>query len=269
MPWINDVEAYCNKYNVPVEYLADVLHEPKVVPMIRGKAFEFSAMLKLQTILPPETWRVDKPVMNAQLGSHDMDVRVIHIPTGREISVECKLAKNNSFRTRSTTGYDMRVKCMRSRTLGTEMVRTLAPRLGVTEEILSIHNDQYVPTDFDMVMTSIGNAFYRTNQDTGSFDWSPNPQELEFLRHLFEEQDDNRLKDLTYNKMYIATSHSLAVLEGNDQKCKRRKCPINNSCGFIPNYPFLEFVRGQRIPRMPWIDVDTSLGLFEAFVQTD
>ncbi len=45
--WEEKVKEYCEKYNIPVLYLAETLYEPKVVPMIRGKAFEFSVMMAL------------------------------------------------------------------------------------------------------------------------------------------------------------------------------------------------------------------------------
>ncbi|PIW74711.1 MAG: restriction endonuclease, partial [Candidatus Portnoybacteria bacterium CG_4_8_14_3_um_filter_44_15] len=50
--WDKKVKEYCEKYNIPIFYLAETLYEPKVVPMIRGKAFEFSVMMALQEILP-------------------------------------------------------------------------------------------------------------------------------------------------------------------------------------------------------------------------
>jgi len=52
MSWVEEVQAYCAEYNIPIGYLADTLYEPKVVPMIRGKAFEFSVMQALQNVLP-------------------------------------------------------------------------------------------------------------------------------------------------------------------------------------------------------------------------
>jgi hypothetical protein len=115
--WIEKVEAYCIKYNIPLSYLAEIINEPKVVPMIRGKAFEFSAMLKLQEVLSPK-WVIDKPVMNAQFGFHDMDVRVKHVETGKTIGVECKLAGKDNFKKLKDGTYQIRIKCMRSRTLG-------------------------------------------------------------------------------------------------------------------------------------------------------
>lgn len=78
--------------------MSEILSDPKVIPMIRGKAFEFSAMLLLQNILPKSDWVVDKPVMNAQFGLHDMDVRITHQKTQKVIGVECKLASKGSFK---------------------------------------------------------------------------------------------------------------------------------------------------------------------------
>ena len=80
MSWVEEIQAYCDEYNIPIEHLAGTLYEPKVVPMVRGKAFEFSVMQALQKALPAKRWDVTKPAMNAQLGLHDTDVRVIYKP---------------------------------------------------------------------------------------------------------------------------------------------------------------------------------------------
>ena len=85
--WKEKVKEYCEKYSIPVLYLAETLYEPKVVPMIRGKAFEFSVMIALQEILSKDEWLVDKPMMNAQIGFHDIDVRVLHKPTNKIVRV--------------------------------------------------------------------------------------------------------------------------------------------------------------------------------------
>lgn len=168
--WEEKVKEYCEKYNIPVLYSAETLYEPKVVPMIRGKAFEFSVMMALQEILPKDEWRVDKQMMNAQTGFHDVDVRVLHKPTSKIIRVECKLAKKGGYRLFPDGHSEIRVKCMRSRTLGKAKVKALAPKFGVEEKVLAVHNDQYLPTDFDVVICSIGNAFYATDKKTGYFE---------------------------------------------------------------------------------------------------
>lgn len=151
--WIRQIIKYCKDYNIPPEYLHETLSEPKVIPMIRGKAFEFSAMLALKSILKDnDNWSVDKIPMNAQSGEHDIDLQVTHLPSGKIIRIECKLAKKEGYRKKTDGHHEISVKCMRSRTLGEAKVKELAPKLGVSESVLTIHNDQYLPSDFDFII---------------------------------------------------------------------------------------------------------------------
>lgn len=126
--WQQKIKQYCEKYNIPVLYIAETMYEPKVVPMIRGKAFEFSVMTTLQKILQEDEWEVNKPIMNAQIGFHDVDVRIFHKPTKKVLRVECKLAKKGGYRLFPDGHSEIRVKCMRSRTLGPKKVKELAPK---------------------------------------------------------------------------------------------------------------------------------------------
>ena len=41
---------FCELYNLPLEHLGATLKDPKVIPMIRGKAFEFSVKDRLDSI---------------------------------------------------------------------------------------------------------------------------------------------------------------------------------------------------------------------------
>ena len=82
------------------------------------KLFEFSVMTTLQKILQEDEWEVNKPIMNAQIGFHDVDVRIFHKPTKKVLRVECKLAKKGGYRLFPDGHSEIRVKCMRSRTLG-------------------------------------------------------------------------------------------------------------------------------------------------------
>lgn len=241
MSWKRKIIDFCNHYNIPINFLAEILNEPKVVPMIRGKAFEFSAYEKLLEILDKEIWLVEKPTMNAQFGFHDEDVRVTHIETGGVISIECKLAAKGRFRKSRDNSFSIPVKCMRSRTLGDARIAQLAPIIGVTEPVLKVHNDQYVPSDFDVVLTSIGNAFYVTNPDTDMFEWSPSETGIAFLKKMFDTENEDLLKDLAFNRMYVATSEKIAIKDGNWHNCTRRSCINRKNCGFIPNYPKIYF----------------------------
>lgn len=261
--WDKKVEEYCEKYNIPILYLAETLYEPKVVPMIRGKAFEFSTMMALREILPDEEWQVDKPILNAQIGFHDIDVRVIHKPTNRTIRVECKLAKKDGYRLFPDGHSEIRVKCMRSRTLGSAKVKELAPKFGIAEKVLAIHNDQYLPSDFDIVVSSIGNAFYTTDSKTGYFEWTPSKAEEEFLKKI-GASNDNSFRDFAFRSLYLARSSDLKI-GNNGVVCSRAECRNKKACGFIPNYPVIKFDAKTNQPTNGWVAIEKSLTLFRDF----
>lgn len=260
--WENQVQLYCEKYNIPISYLSDILSEPKVIPMIRGKAFEFSAMLRLQEILPKSDWIVDKPIMNAQFGYHDIDVRVIHKKTKAIIGIECKLAAKGSFRINKNGDIFMKVKCMRSRTLGENKANEVAQKLNINGELLKIHNDQYLPTDFDVVITSIANAFYQTNKETEIFDWHPSTEETIFLEKVLRCNDADMLQNKAYQHLYLAQSKDLAILEKNNLTCSRKQCTDPQNCGFIPNYPTIFFEKDTYRALKPWVIVDEAVDFF-------
>jgi hypothetical protein len=265
--WAQQVQYYCEKYNIPLEYLAEIISEPKVIPMIRGKAFEFSAMLRLQEILPSSEWIVDKPVMNAQFGLHDMDVRITHRATQKIIGVECKLAGKGSFKMLKNKDTQIRVKCMRSRTLGESKANELAAKIGIDPILLKVHNDQYLPTDFQVVITSIANAFYETDEETSFFEWQPSEMGRQFLQQLHDGKEEN-LQHFAYNQLYLATSKDLAVTTENSIKCTRSACPMPQNCGFIPNYPLITFQNGNILPEKPWVAVQNANNFFLKLIKT-
>jgi hypothetical protein len=268
--WQQRIEAYCKEYDIPIEYLASTLYEPKVVPMIRGKAFEFSALLALRGTLDEHMWRVEKTPMNAQQGAHDVDVNIIHTPSNIEIRAECKLAGKGRFRHQSNGSSEISVKCMRSRTLGEAMVQALAPRFHVTEAQLKIHNDQYLPGDFDVVITSIGNAFYKTDPNTGIFVWAPTPEGIVFLEGLrtkYGISPEIPLKDFAFSQMYIARASDLAVVASNGVRCTRRRCARKRSCGFIPNYPVITYVTETLEPGAPWYYLGNAVRVLNSFIE--
>jgi hypothetical protein len=270
MEWIQEVSKFCQYYNISLDHLAETLRDPKVIPMIRGKAFEFYVTESLKRFLPRSDWLIEKPFLNPQLGLHDNDVRVIHIQTGKILSVECKLADKGSFKYSKKEGLNgFRVKCMRSRTLGEAKVKQLAPVYGVSENVLKIHNDQYLPTDFSIVVTSIGNAFYETDKLSGIFVWSPTKHGEEFLlglQVLYGELND--LKDFAFSRMYVAKAHDIAIKNDTGVICTRRKCDNNLNCGFIPNYPIIIIPDKSKYPLNRWIPIEESAKLFESFILT-
>lgn len=96
--WMNRLQDFCNRYNLDIEHLADVLSDPKVIPMIRGKSFEFTVCKHLESILPDQ-YQISNPKLNAQTGLQDIDVSVLNQQTGKRYSIECKLRRKGVFGT--------------------------------------------------------------------------------------------------------------------------------------------------------------------------
>lgn len=248
--WQTNLIAYCERYNIPLFYLAEIIDDPKVIPMIRGKAFEFTVAEKLQGMLEPSVWSITKPQINAQTGLHDIDVQVTHLPTNKTIRLECKLAKKGSCHVDGNYTTIL-VKCMRSRTLGEEMIERLSPKIGIAKDVLRVHNDQYLQRDFDFVITSLGNAFFQTDSE-GKFVFSPNQSQLPFLKNF----PGNNLQHETFHCLYIASSSDIAITPQNDVVCTRRKCQNKNNCQFIPNYPIMTFPTNSLTPVKQWHKLD-------------
>lgn len=265
--WKEKVKDFCEKYNIPLLYLSDTLYEPKVVPMIRGKAFEFSVMTLLQNILPKDKWKVEKLPMNAETGIHDIDVKVTNVETGKVIRIECKLSKKGGYRYFQDGHSEIRVKCMRSRTLGPSKVKELAPKLKVEPKVLAVHNDQYLPADFDVVITSIANAFYQTDPKTEMFEWKPTREGEAFLRKIAGNFKVENLKDFAFFKTYVARTKDLAITQSSGVICTRSKCKNKKACGFIPNYPIMRFDPKTNKPENGWIQLEDSLSVFESFLK--
>lgn len=236
----NELINFCDLYNIPINHLGSILKDPKVIPMIRGKAFEFSIKDCLDTILSKQEWKVSKPFLNPQLGSHDQDILIEHTNTKKLITIECKLAAKGRYKYQDNKSI-FHIKCMRSRTLGSELCKRLALQKGKNEQSLMIHNDQYLPEDFDLVITSLANAFYSTDLN-GIFVWNPSKIGQKFLNHRFGTgKTPEFYQRSAFNDIYVAKSSNLKISPENKILCTRKKCNDHSNCGFIPNYPTLIF----------------------------
>lgn len=278
--WIDEIKDYCSKLNVEIDDLPKILNDPKVAPMVRGKAFEYSVLFRLKSFLDSSNWIVTKPTVNAQEGSDDIDVKVFHKETGKTINVECKLAKKGGFTVvkraisnREKGDYIIPVKCMRSRTTKTiEKVQSRARRLGISDSSFLAHSDQYRATNFDMVVTSMGNAFYVTNEEDDTYVFRPTLEGYQFLRR-FEVSDEEDLQAFVYNKVYIAKSVDLVVSKRSGVICSKEVCDNKQNCGFIPNYPLINFgdINSLPVGKIPkpkntWVELEQSLFLFEEII---
>lgn len=120
---------------------------------------------------------------------------IINQKNAKKYSAECKLAKKGSFRLQGGIRPFIEVKCMRSRTLGDKAAEQRSKLIGIPSTSLNIHKDQYIETDFDLVITSLANAFFQTNLETGLFVWNPTPKEQIFLSKInINNQEEALLK---------------------------------------------------------------------------
>jgi len=257
--WQAALSKYCIDFNIPIEYLSDILRDPKVNPMIRGKGFEFSTLMAFRQILDPLVWDVSKPNMNAQALQHDVDILVKHLPSGKSISVECKLSKKDSFRVSKTGEITAAVKCMRSRTLGQEIIEDRAPIMGVTVDQLNSHKDNYLTTDFDIVASSFGNAFYTTDKDSGDYVWTPSISHQEVIKKILNQPEAD-LKKAAFDFILVAKAADLSPQAGF-ALCARRTCKHRDSCKFIPNYPVVKFDKNSGSPINPWNSLGSLQGI--------
>ena len=229
------IEEYCERYDIPIEYLTEVISDLKVIPMIRGKGFEFTISMKLREYLSSNAWSVENLNINAQQGIHDIDVSVKRLRDNREIRVECKLSKNNSFRNNGS----FRVKCMRSRTFSDNPAAIrMAGAYGIRKNLLLMHADSYRATDFDFVFSTLGNSFWRTIN--GLYTFAGTRTQYGILHDLFPHDFTSfeNFKSDSFNFIIYAKASDLTCSPSNP--CNRRRCIANGSnsnCGFIPNYP--------------------------------
>lgn len=173
---------YCKEYNIPSEYLFEILEDQKVVPMIRGKACEFNAYLFLKEQLEPtHEWYVQKLNLNAQQGLYDEDVTLTHRKTGIRLKVEVKNAVRGSFSTgkrcRILRVPHFKVKCHKSRS-----------NLALADST----NDRYLIDEFDVIISNTLNALYIG----GTIDGLQITKDEELLDVLYSHYQVNNIREL-------------------------------------------------------------------------
>ena len=263
LDWIEDLQELCDEQNMEIDSIPLVIDNPKVMPMVRGHAFEFALTRLLETSLPKQ-YKVSNPYMNAQLGLHDIDVKIEEVKTGGKWSAECKLSSKGSFKYRKhpTLGKipSFQVKCMRSRTYTEKKAKEVAPKIGVDWKELVVHNDQYRSADFDIVASSLANAFYITDDD-GHFAYSPGDIDKgkgkEYLDHFGINQKQ------CFETVVFARSEDIIPKNTPDFSCRRKVC-YDPDCGFVPNYPTVWLKEDRLGVEPPWVLIDELPALLEA-----
>ena len=269
--FLERMREYCRYFSVPMNHLVEVISDLKVVPMIRGKGFEYFVSDYLRRNLqPPDQWEVTNPNVNPQLSSHDTDVTVRRTSGGRAITIECKLAGKGSLLTRHVRPQ-MKVKCMRSRTVGDSAAAdTMSERYGVERSMLLNHKDNYREMDFDFVITSLENAMWGTEETMYTF------QGTRALFDMLSGLFPNRFRPFTNlenfrleaaNFLMMARSSDLIVSPRNRIRCVRRECiqaGTDVDCGFVPNYPIID-LNAVAHNQGPWRLLPEGLTVFRTF----
>lgn len=262
---------YCTYYNLPFSHLVEIMSDLKVIPMLRGKGFEYIVSDKLIDMLSSSNWEVSNPNINAQSEIHDVDVFIHRRRDNREVRIECKLSKKDSFRI-NNSNPEFSVKCMRSRTISdNDMATRMAERYSVSREQILFHADNYRDDDFNFVITSMGNAFWVTEDKRYTFGGTND--DLNELKRLFpthfSDTNMDDFKQKVFCFLLIARSEEIRVSVENNIRCTRRRCIENGTstnCGFIPNYPIVN-LQDVATGRAPWkilsdLDLDAFLNNF-------
>lgn len=164
---------------------------------------------------------------------------------------------------------------MRSRTTkSNDKALAAAKKLNVTFDAFITHSDQYRKSSFHVVATSIGNAFYKTGEDEEgniSYIFKPTQEEMEFIKKLNPPHlNEEFIQEFVYNKVYLASSSDLVVSHETGIICGRKKCLDKSNCGFIPNYPIINFGNVKDLdltevpyPKNKWIEIEKSEDFFD------
>ena len=195
------LEVYCKKYHIMPGDFFEIINDQKVVPMLRGKAAEYNGTYELKRVLQPQSWIVNKLNLNAQPGRSDEDIEVIHRKTGIRLVVETKSTSRGTMRTgkrsRVLNVPHFKVKCHRS--------RSNADRP---------YNDQYLASDFDIIITTPLNAIYEGNTIGEEFELVPEPGLLEVLYAHYNVSDKESLIEAAALDWRFALPNSIAEEKG-------------------------------------------------------
>jgi hypothetical protein len=235
------LKEFCNIHGLDFYSLPMVLNEPKVVPMIRGIGYEYVVVSFLQKLFKNDkNFIARKTIVNTQLTTKGFDAEIFNKIKKKIIRLECKLASNGSFslKTRGINYPHSKIKIMRSRTLGEEMIKRVSQNGKSTVNELRAHKDSYLPNGFDFVITNLRNAFYITTEED-LFKFHPTDEQWNFLENFFNSKNKLEIDHQLKHTHFYIKSENLTPKFSNIP-CNRRDCPNPATCNFIPNYPIFK-----------------------------
>jgi hypothetical protein len=202
----NKIQQYCKKYNIPIQYLVEILEDQKVVPMIRGKASEYNGTLFLQEHFRNSIdWVVTKFNLNPQPDMNDQDLTIIHRKTAIQIRVEVKNATRDSFkdgvRCRDCKIPHLTIKCHKS--------RSNIKKVDTT-------NDRYLLGEFDLIMSNTSNSIIVSGTKTlEDFAITDNEKYLSVLYKYYRVDNKQDLIERCYNDWRFADPEDIVMSDGS------------------------------------------------------
>lgn len=204
---------YCKKFNVPLEFLFEILEDQKVTPMIRGKAMEYNAFLLLDKTLSKATWSVQKLNLNAQTGVHDEDISITHRRTGIILKVESKSTVRGSI----SDGKQSRI-------LKVPHFNVKSHRSRSNIKLAGTSNDRYSVDSFDILVTNTSNAIFEGNTVGEHLEIIHNDDLKQMLLNFYGVKSDEDLivacendwrfcipKDIAVNGLISQTQNKIAA----------------------------------------------------------
>ena len=198
------IREYCDKYNIPIESLLDILEDQKVLPMIRGKATEYIAAVVLKQTLNPREWHVQKLNLNPQSNQYDEDISVTFSRTGKRLKVEAKSAVRASFRKGSKNtkiqSPHFKVKCHKSRSNISRSKTT---------------NDRYLANEFDVLVCNVSNALFRGKSLRPELELIEKEDAISWLKLFYDVETEGDLIRKAYDDWMFCFPESIAMADGS------------------------------------------------------
>ncbi|MCY4088540.1 MAG: hypothetical protein OXF49_00145 [Candidatus Saccharibacteria bacterium] len=195
----NSIAEYCQMYNVPLENFLEILEDQKVLPMIRGKAMEFIGCAIIQRYLDKSEWSVVKLNLNPQPGTqYDEDVSITHKRTGKRLKAEIKSSVRGSFKLK---GRDIAVPFFNVKSHKSRSNKQHA------------HNDRYLATDFDVLLSNVSNAIFQGNTNKKGLDLIDSKEKIECLKKHYNVNADKDLVRSCYDDWRICLPQDIALMD--------------------------------------------------------
>ena len=78
----------------------------------------------------------------------------------------------------------------------------------------------------------------------------------------------------SHNKVYLVKSSDIAVSPESSVVCGKRGCPKKYDCGFIPNYPVINFGKVADLPlntvpapKNGWVEIENAQTFFRDLLE--